>query len=453
VTIRPRTLRGRLVLVLALVTVLVSALVAGFILFRYRSDLDAAIDEGLETRYADVRSALRHAPRPVSGPKAVIIPKTEVFAQVLTLDGKVLAASPRALLDRPVLGPRALHRATRARTAVEKPVPPRAGNARLLAGPERLGAQRVVVVVGSPLDQSTRAEVQLERALAIALRALAVLVVVAGWFVVGAALRPVGRLVSEADALSANQQDTRLSEQGPTELADLARHLNDMLARIHGALEHERAFVDDASHELRTPIAIVRGELELARPLAAEVPAVRDAVESALEEVEHLQDLALNLLVLGRIRATGPPPEEQVDLRKISERAVDAARRVRGDLAVSVSVQGDALTLGDAASLQRAISNLLDNAMRHATAAVEIDIGEADHQATVAVRDDGPGFPDVVVHHAGERFVPGTVDGAGLGLAIVDAIAARHGGHLELRTEGAGGVAILHLPIAGTAKA
>jgi signal transduction histidine kinase len=446
VTLQPRTLRGRLVVLLAIVTVLVSALVAGFIVFRYRSDLDAAIDEGLETRYADVRSALLHAPRPVSGPKAVIIPKTEVFAQVLTTDGRILAASPRALLDQPVLRPRLLRRATRGRTRVEQPSPPRGEDARLLAGPERLGGQRVVVIVGSPLDQSQRAEAQLERALAIALPALALMVVIAGWFVVGAALRPVGKLVSEADALSVSHQDSRLSEQGPTELADLARHLNDMLDRIEAALEHERAFVDDASHELRTPIAIVRGELELARPLASDVPALRAALDSALEEVERLQELALNLLVLGRIRATGPPPDEPVDLRVVSDRAVDAARRVRGTLPVDVSVRGSAVTVGDAASLERAVGNLLDNAVRHATDVVEIELGEADDEVTVAIRDDGPGFAAAVVDHAGERFVPGSVDGAGLGLAIVDAIAARHGGHLELRTRGDGGSVTLHLP-------
>ncbi len=338
--LRPRTLRGRLVVVLGLVTVLVSALVAGFVLLRYRSDLNLAIDEGLETRYADVRAALHHAPHPVSGANPVIIPKAEVFAQVLTPSGKILAASPRALLDRPVFGPRVLARAAREPTRVEQPVPPRAASARLLAGPERLGSQRVVVIVGSRLDESERSEAQLERALAIALPVLTVIVIVAGWFLVGAALRPVRKLVSEADALSARDQASRLSEQGPTELADLARHLNEMLARIGAALDHERAFVDDASHELRTPIAIVRGELELARPLASGDPALRDALDSALEEVDRLQGLALNLLVLGRIRATGPPPSERVDLRTVSERAVAAARRAGATSLADVTVRG-----------------------------------------------------------------------------------------------------------------
>jgi len=440
--------------VLGLVTVVVSGLVAGFVLLRYRSDLDRAIEEGLETRYADVRAALRRVPSPVPGATGVIIPKAEVFAQVLTPGGTVLAASPRALLGRPVLGSRELARASRGRISVEQAVPPRAGDARLLAGPQSLGTQRVVVIVGSRLDESERSQAQLELALAIALPTLAMIVVVAGWFLVGAALRPVGKLVSEADALSMTHQKRRLSEQGPAELADLARHLNDMIGRIEGALEHERAFLDDASHELRTPIAIVRGELELARPLAAGDPAIRAALDSALEEVERLQALALNLLTLGRTRANDPPPDERVDLRAVAERALDAARRAGDVRPVDITVHGDAATVGDAAALQRAVVNLLDNAVRHASSRVEIALGEDGDDAFVEVQNDGPGFPSAVMDHAGERFVPGAVSGAGLGLAIVDAIAGSHGGYLELgtRADGAGAVATLHLPRHGRAS-
>ncbi len=445
--LRPRTLRGRLVVVLALVTVVVSGLVAGFVLVRYHTDLNGAIDEGLETRYADVRSTLRRVPRPVSGADDVIIPKAEVFAQVLTTDGSILAGSPRSLRERVVLDAKDLAAASRHQVRIEQPVPGHDGSARLLAGPERLGDQRVVVIVGSFLAESERSQEQLERALAIALPGLVVIVVVAGWFLVGAALRPVGSLVTEADALSAGHQDRRLSEQGPSELADLARHLNMMLARIEAALDHERSFIDDASHELRTPIAIVRGELELARPLAAHDPELRAALDSSLEEVERLQALALNLLVLGRARASGPPSTDRVDLRAVADRAVGSSRRVDESRSIEVVVRGAGSTAGDAAGLERAITNLVDNAARHAARRVEVVVGLTDNDAFVSVSDDGPGFPSTVVHHVGERYVPGTVAGAGLGLAIVDAIAVRHAGSLELGTPPDGGaVATLHLP-------
>src|SRR5439155_7533064 len=202
VRIRPRRLRGRLVLVLAIITIFASASVAGFVLIRYRSDLSREIDESLETRYADVRAALHRARLSTSRPSAAIIPTAEVFAQVLTTDGTILAASPRLLLDRPVLSPRELAAVAHRKQKVEQPVPLQLQKARLLAGPENLGNRRVVVVVGSPLDQPEHSQAQLERALLIALPVFAAVVIGVGWILVGAALRPVGAMVSEADAIS-----------------------------------------------------------------------------------------------------------------------------------------------------------------------------------------------------------------------------------------------------------
>ena len=157
--LRPRTLRGRLALIFALITVVVSASVAAFVLLRYRADLSRQINENLETRYADVRGALRRAPVPFpSGRTPSVIPKAEAFAQVLSTDGEVLAASPRALLDRPVLGPRQLaegtkeadHARTRRATARRQRAP--AGRVR-----NGSGTERVIVVVGSSLDEHERA--------------------------------------------------------------------------------------------------------------------------------------------------------------------------------------------------------------------------------------------------------------------------------------------------------
>lgn len=447
--LRPRTLRGRLAVVFAIVTIVISASVAGFVLLRYRSDLSRQIDENLETRYADVRAALRELPSGQLGGDVAIIPKTEVFAQVLTPAGDILAASPRSLDDVRVLSRQQLASAARRRTQFERRILPRGERARLLAGPERLGQQRIVVVVGASLAESEHAENQLERTLAIALPALAAIVIAAGWVLVGAALRPMRAMVSEAEALSERQPGGRLSDQGPRELAELAQRLNEMLSRIEAALDHERAFVDDASHELRTPIAIARGELELAQPLATGNPAIREAIDSALEEVERLETLALNLLVLARTRAAAPPPREPVDLRQVSEQAVADVQRARDVTDLELSVNGDAVTFGDAPALERAVTNLVDNAARHATKLVTITLVQTADESVIEVRNDGSGFPEAVFGRAGERFVRGTEGGAGLGLAIVDAIAVAHGGRLEL-VDGAGAVSgavvRLHLP-------
>jgi len=450
-TLRPRTLRGRLALIFALVTIAVSTSVAAFVLLRYRADLTRQINENLESRYSDVRATLRNVgtlPRPPERVNHSVIPRAESFAQVLTPAGEVIDSSPRALEDNPVLGPNQRARAAAGKVTLDRPVLPGAGDARLLAGPESIGSRRVIVVVGASLAEHERSQNQLARTLAIALPVLAAVVIVAAWFIVGAALRPMRALVSEADALSIRRRG-RLSQQGPTEVAELARHLNDMLARIEAALEHERAFLDDASHELRTPIAIARGELELARPLAANDEAVGAAVESALEEIERLEMLARNLLVLARTRAEGPPPESRVDLRTTCERAVDNVRRARAPSTVVVDIVGDASTVGDAEALERALGNLVENAVRHARRQVTVTIGHPDGEAVVEVADDGPGFPVGVVARTGERFVRGA-DGVGLGLAIVEAIAAAHGGHLSLSNldNGAtGAVARLELPL------
>ena len=441
--LRPRTLRARLALVFALVTVIVSVSVAAFVLIRYRADLSRQISEDLETRYADVRGALRNAPAsetPTSeapSSQHSIIPKAENFAQVLAADGEILAASPRALFDHPVLSPRERVLASQKRIKLERAVPPRADHARLLAGPEMLHGRRVVVVVGASLDERERSANQLARTLAIAIPVLAAVVIAAAWFIVGAALRPMRAMVSEADALSVSRRG-RLSEPGTAELAELSRHLNDMLERIEAALEHERAFVDDASHELRTPIAIVRGELELARPLAADNAAVSAAVDSALEEVERLQALATNLLVLARTRAAGPPPQTRVDLRAVCDHAIDSVRRAHALDGIELTVSGDAETVGDEVTLERAVANLVDNAVRHARRHATVTIERRGSAVVVEVRDDGTGFPPAVVESAGARFVPGG-HGAGLGLAIVDAIAVAHSGELELENDVNGG--------------
>jgi two-component system OmpR family sensor kinase len=452
VSLRPKTLRGRLAVVFALVTVVLSALVATFVLLRYQSDLRVQLDQNLRTRYADVRSELARAPRPISERNLPVIPKAEVFAQVLTQDGEVVDASPRALRESEVLSKSEFALALRRRHTVEQAVPPRADQARLLVGAVKVGGTRFVIVVGNSLDVLEHAQSQLQWALGIALPVLALVVIAAGWLLVGSALGPVRAMVAEADDLSVVHRGQRLSVQGSEELAELARRLNAMLDRIETATDHEREFLDDASHELRTPIAIARGELELALDTADEHGVPREGVASALEEIERLQHLATSLLVLARTRTAGPRSDEHVDLRNVGERAVDVVRRARGTNGVALAVRGQAETTGDEPALERAVTNLVDNAARHAVSRVEVVVGQDDGEATVEVRDDGPGFPTEVLERAGDRFVRGSDGGAGLGLAITDAIVAAHHGRLELVTAPEGGaLARVRIPAASAA--
>jgi signal transduction histidine kinase len=449
--LRPRTLRGRLTLVFAVATAVLCLLAGLLVDFEYRRALRDALDSGLVTRFQNLEGQLA-----TSGDLAVepSLPDAEAFAQIVGADGAVVNAAPRALLERRVLTKGELAQARTKRITIERATAPGARRSRLLAGPAGQRGLGLVVVVGSSLQEAIEAQHRLELVLVIGLPLLAAIVSVGGWFLAGAALTPVRDLVQEADevsAVAARGRGRRLSvPKSGEELAELTRHLNELIARIEAALQHERAFLDDASHELRTPISITRSELELARMQADDESDVARALDSALEEVDRLDRLAVNLLVLARTRAAGPPPPHAVELGALSRRAVDTVSRSRDGDSVSVEVTGSAEVRGDEEAIERAVLNLVENAARHANHRVDVSVSSDGGQALVAVRDDGPGFPPELLRQAAGRFVrgPGAEHGAGLGLAIVDAIAAAHGGNLVINNRDDGGAEVqLRLPM------
>lgn len=449
--LRPRTLRGRLTLFFTAVTAVLCLLVGLLVAFEYRRALRDSLDNGLVTRFQNLEGQLA-----ATGDLAVepSLPDAEAFAQIVGADGAVVNAAPRALLERRVLTKSELAEARTKRITIERAAAPGDRRSRLLAGPAGQRGLGLVVVVGTSLQEAIEAQQRLELVLVIGLPLLAAIVSIGGWFLAGAALTPVRDLVREADevsAVAARGRRRRLSvPQSGEELAELARHLNELIARIEAALEHERAFLDDASHELRTPISITRSELELARMEAEDGSDVARALDSALEEVDRLDRLAVNLLVLARTRSAGPPPPHTVELGELSRRAAETVVRSRDTDSVSVDVNGSAEVRGDEEAIERAVLNLVENAAHHADHHVDVTVARDGDQAVVAVRDDGPGFPPELLEQAAGRFVRGAngQGGAGLGLAIVDAIAAAHGGGIAIENRADGGAEVqLRLPL------
>ena len=475
---RPRTLRGRLTLLFAVVTLALSLLVGLLVDVQYRSALTSAVDQGLETRLVAAVQQVEHASSASTLQPA--IPDAEAFAQVLDANGDIVAGAPRKLRRQTVLTEAQFREALRHRIHVNADTGPRGEHVRLLAGPSKSGG---VVVVGTALEDVATAQHRLELSLAIGLPLLAALVTLVGWFVAGAALRPVQEMIQDADVISARsarQLRRRLTvpDSAGEELIDLATTLNRMLERIENAIEHEREFLDDASHELRTPIAIARGELELARMQVTDGSDTAASLDSAMEEVDRLEHLASSLLVLARTRAAGPAPDRTIEVRESVDRAVQDALAVRGTGTVTgtgelprVRVEGHATARGDAQAVERAVRNLVENALRHARSEVVVTVGRAENRAdtsaangaanrdgehaVVVVADDGPGFPPEMLAHGVDRFTPGdspeTHGGAGLGLAIVDAIVRAHDGTLVLRNgdatdAGSGAVVEVRLP-------
>lgn len=454
--LRPRTLRGRLTLVFALVTLGLSLAVGVAVDVQYRSALRSSVDQGLQTRFGDAVQQLEQA-RSANAVRPVI-PDAESLAQVIDPQGDIVAGAPRRLRAQAVLTRPQFLEARARRIRVTSDTGPRGDRVRLLAGPARTGD---VVVVGTSLEEVVSAQHRLELALGVSLPLLAAFVTLLGWFIAGAVLRPVRSMILDADdiaARAARQTPRRLTvpDGAGDELVELARTLNHLLERIESSYERERVFLDDASHELRTPIAIARGELELARMQTAEGTETAGSLDSALEEVDRLEHLATSLLVLARMRAAGPPPDQVVPLRDVALRAARDAQTVRAADAslVQIDVIGDADARGDAEALERAVRNLVENALRHARTRVEVRLRAEPDAVILEVVDDGPGFPAALLAQGFHRFTPGDSPeahgGAGLGLAIVDAIVDAHDGSLALGNRDGGAVVEVRLPAAVT---
>ncbi|MEV7727614.1 HAMP domain-containing sensor histidine kinase [Streptomyces sp. NPDC087917] len=268
-------------------------------------------------------------------------------------------------------------------------------------------------------------------------------------WVTGHALRPVTAIRTELAAVTASRLDRRVPDPGGAdEIARLARTVNDTLDRLERSDARQRQFTADASHELRNPLAAVRSRLEVA--LAMERPD-RESVAAALADTERLQRIAADLLLLARLDGGPEPrPAEPVDLALVA--AEDAARRPAARAALRLDASAPVPAYGDPARLERALANLVDNALRHARSRIGVRAVAEDGWAVLEVTDDGPGIPPADRDRIFERFVRLDADrgrgsgGTGLGLAIAREIARAHGGDVRAR-EAPGGGALLELRI------
>lgn len=273
------------------------------------------------------------------------------------------------------------------------------------------------------------------------------------WMVVGRALRPVDRLREDVDAIVAAGAGQRVGPPGTADEIDrLASTMNDMLGRLDDQAEARRRFVSDASHELKSPVANVRALVESAGDdLDPEQWAeLRRAV---VGESNRLQLLVDDLLFLARGDEGRLEPAQAVV--HLDDVVFDEAERL--DPLTTVTVDAAAVTpidvIGDQALLARLVRNLVENASRHATDRVRLDLHAEDGWARLVVSDDGPGVPEAEQVRIFERFArvetgrDRTAGGTGLGLAIVAQIAQDHGGRVQVATAEDGGAAfIVDLP-------
>lgn len=279
----------------------------------------------------------------------------------------------------------------------------------------------------------------------------ALLAVIAGvtWLVTRRALRPVDAIRAEMAAITASEDLARRVPEPDThdEIARLARTTNETLAALQSSVERQRRFVADASHELRSPIASLRTQLEVgaAHPDLLDVP-------GAVEDTVRLQELAADLLLLARLDAGEKPGRGRVDLAALA--GAELAQRTGDRVAVTTELKSVEVA-GSRGQLARVLGNLVTNAQRHTRSRVTVTTRADGVWAVLAVADDGGGVPQGERERIFERFVrlddARTRDegGAGLGLAIARDVAARHGGTLTVDdAPGGGAVFVLRLPVA-----
>lgn len=303
---------------------------------------------------------------------------------------------------------------------------------------------RLTVWAGAPLSAEHGA---VNTALTVMLIGFPVLLAVVAWvtwLVTRRALRPVEGIRREMAAITASEDLARRVPVPGThdEVARLASTTNQTLAALEASVERQRRFVADASHELRSPIASLRTQLEV----AAAHPELLD-LDGAVEDTVRLQRLAADLLLLARLDAGERPADARVDLAAL------AREEAGGRAGVTVGGEGEVTVAGSRGQLGRVLANLLDNAQRHARSAVEVSVRRDEETVVVAVADDGEGVPAADRERIFERFV--RLDaarsrddgGAGLGLAIARDVAVRHGGTLTVHDAWAGGALFeLRLP-------
>ncbi|MFI6417447.1 sensor histidine kinase [Streptomyces sp. NPDC050842] len=281
-------------------------------------------------------------------------------------------------------------------------------------------------------------------------------VAVVTWLVTRRALRPVEDIRREMAAINASADLSRRVPEPVSgdEVARLARTTNETLTALEASVERQRRFVADASHELRSPIASLRTQLEV----AAAHPDLLD-LPGAVEDTVRLQHLAADLLLLARLDAGERPGDGRVDLAELvaGEVAQRTGDRIRVRVEAGAGAGGDAdagaVVSGSRQQLARVIGNLLDNAQRHADTRITATVSVTDGGVLVRVDDDGPGVPEAERDRVFERFVrlddARTRDdgGAGLGLAIARDVARRHGGDLTVgQAPGGGARFTLRLP-------
>lgn len=416
-----RTVRGRATFA-AGATVAVALLLAGLL-------FDTALTRGVEE--SAIASAEASAERLAArvGPEGAALGTDfddDELVQVLSPEGAIVAASPDARDIPPLQEGRIVH-----------------DNDVFVVAEEGVKDSRLTVMVAHEIDDGLEVVAAARWLLATTIPILVGFVAFGAWILIGRALAPVTRIRAQVEDIEASRLDKRLKVPDTgDEIAQLASTMNHMLDRLDASARAQRRFVADASHELRSPLATIHQNAEVAR-LHPESMSVGELAEVVLAEGERLQGLVDALLLLARLEDGARPMRQVVDLDDL---ALDEVHRSRH---TSIQLDGagiqPARVNGDPRLLGLVLRNLVDNAVRHAQSRVGVSLSSRDGWVEFAVEDDGSGIAPGDRARIFDRFVrldearARDEGGAGLGLAIVREIIDRHGGSVSVDDAPGGG--------------
>jgi heavy metal sensor kinase len=447
-------IRFRVTAAFALAMALVLAALGWFLYARLESHLATSLDTALKVRADDLGALVRQPGATLAGEESSrLIERGESFAQLVDGRGRVLDAT-RPLGTTALLRPGELHAAASGPVYTNRAsVPGLDESSRLLATPVQREGRPLVLVVGATRSNDAETLASFRDELLIAGPVALLLASLAGYFLAGLSLRQVESMRRRAAEISADTPGERLPVPATRdEVERLGSTLNEMLARLEAGLQRERDFVADAGHELRTPLALLRTELELALRHGGSAEELRAALGASLQEVDRLAQLADDLLLIARYdRGRLQLRLERLDahelltsvVRRFQLRADEVTRPLTSDAPAGLTLQGDRLRL------EQALGNLVDNALRYGDGRVRLTATAIDGRVQLEVEDEGAGFGDAFLERAFDRFSRAGRDGggAGLGLSIVRVIAEAHGGSVDAQNAPAGGAHVrLSLP-------
>ncbi len=431
-----------------------------FLTIQLRADLEETIDRDIRASSVEIAKGYSlEGPEDFRDVSATVLPTADSAAQILTPSGRLLHAYGTQLSRQTIATPKARADALAGeRELVTVRVGPRRERFRAMVTPvRRLGRQRILVVAES-LRTVEESVDEVLRLLLLAGPAALLATAVGGWWLARKALLPVERMTSKAGEIGIDRLDERVAvPRVQDEIGRLGATLNAMLDRLEQGVKEKRRLVADASHELRSPLAVMRSELDVSLRGDDLTPEARAVLESTSEEVDSMSRTVDNLLTLARVdEGRLELLKSQVDLGDAVEAVVRPLRPLAESKRVRLEVDGGSYEAeADPHRLQQALRNFIENAIKFNRPGGEVRVTawQKSDEVGVTVTDNGPGIPPDAREHVFDRFYRADParrrdgGGSGLGLAICREIAVAHGGRVWVESEeGRGSAFSLALP-------